>query len=69
MCIQGGDAIVEIRVADGAALRSYELHTGDSARATARHDGVTIELLELQPYPFSSRTIEPDEYEATLVVR
>jgi hypothetical protein len=69
VCIQGGDAIVQIRVADGAALHSYELHTGDSARASARHDGVTIELLELQPYPFSSRTIEQDDYEATLVLR
>ena len=69
VCIQGGDAIVVIRVADGAALHVYELHTGDSQRASIRHDEATIELVELQPYPFSSRTIEPDDYEATLIVR
>jgi hypothetical protein len=32
------------------------------------HDGLTISLVELQPYPFSSRTIEPGDYRATLRV-
>jgi hypothetical protein len=49
-------------------LAEYELHTGDSARAVATHRQARIELLELQPYPFSSRTIEPGDYRATLTV-
>ena len=66
-CIQGGDAIVHVRVSD-AARAEYELHTGDHSRAVARHAGFSIELVQLQPYPFSSRTIEPGAYRATLAV-
>jgi hypothetical protein len=66
LCIQGGDAIVHIRVLDGGASSSYELHTGDSSRAAITHKQVRIALVELQPYPFSSRTIAPGEYRATL---
>ena len=69
LCIQGGDAIVHIRVVDdGGAASSYELHTGDSSRATVTHKQVRIGLVELQPYPFSSRTIAPGDYRATLMV-
>jgi hypothetical protein len=32
------------------------------------HDRLTIALIQLSPYPFSSRTIAPDEYRATLKV-
>jgi hypothetical protein len=68
LCIQGGDAIVNIRVVDGGATSEYELHTGDSSRATVTHKQVRIGLVELQPYPFSSRTIAPGDYRATLTV-
>ncbi len=63
VCIQGGDAIVHILVDGGA----YELHTGDAAQASITHDGVQVDLVELQPYPFSSRAIEPGDYRATLL--
>lgn len=68
VCIQGGDAIVHIRVPGAPDTADYELHTGDSARAAVTHGQMRVELLELQPYPFSSRTIAPDEYRATLRV-
>ena len=67
-CIQGGDAVVHVRVLDTGAPNAYELHTGDSNRASVAHGGLRIELLELQPYPFSSRTINPGDYRATIVV-
>jgi hypothetical protein len=66
LCIQGGDAVVHITArADGRA-REYELHTG--SMAPVRHDDLTIALVQLSPYPFSSKTIQPDEYRATLRV-
>jgi hypothetical protein len=68
LCIQGGDAVVHVRVFDASAPSVYELHTGDSRRASAAHRDLRIELLELQPYPFSSRTINPSDYRATIVV-
>ena len=68
ICIQGGDALVEVRVSNGSSA-DYELHTGDQSRASITHGGFSIDLVQLQPYPFSSRTIEPNEYRATLTVR
>jgi hypothetical protein len=68
LCIQGGDALVHIRVLDRGATSAYELHTGDSSRATVTHNQLRIALVELQPYPFSSHTIAPGEYRATLTV-
>lgn len=69
ICITGGDALVNIRVVDRSnSSSSYELHTGDSSRATVTHGQARISLVELQPYPFSSRTIAPNEYRATLRV-
>ena len=68
LCIQGGDALVHISVIDGGVTSAYELHTGDSSRATVTHEQNRIGLAELQPYPFSSRTIAPGEYRATLMV-
>jgi hypothetical protein len=67
VCIQGGDAIVHVRATE-ATTADYELHTGSQAGAVVTHAGFHIELLQLQPYPFSSRTIAPNEYRATLAV-
>jgi hypothetical protein len=69
ICIQGGDAIVLIRVYEEKATRDYDLHTGNSQQAAVDHGGMRISLVQLQPYPFSSRTIEPSDYRATLEVR
>jgi hypothetical protein len=66
ICITGGDALVHIRVSDGGSASTYELHTGDSSRASIVHGSVKIALVELQPYPFSSKTIAPGDYRATL---
>ena len=68
VCIQGGDAVVHVRSVEGGNSADYELHTGDASRAAVTQRGVRIALIQLQPYPFSSRKIEPDDYRATLVV-
>jgi hypothetical protein len=68
VCIWAGDAVVQVRVID-ASQANYELHTGDATRSAAVHGQARIELLELQPYPFSSRTIAPEDYRATLTVQ
>ena len=68
VCIQGGDAIVQIRATGGGSPELLGLHTGDSSQASAVYDSARITLVELQPYPFSSRTIGPEEYRASLTV-
>ena len=67
VCILGGDAIIHVRASSSFAS-DYELHTGDSRRARVGHDGFFIQLVQLQPYPFSSRTIDPGTYRLTLTV-
>ena len=48
LCIQGGDAVVMIRASNGRAVAAtYDLHTGDSARAVAHHGHLQIALVEL----------------------
>ena len=68
ICITGGDALVKIRVSAGGASTSYDLHTGDSSRASIVHGSVKIALVDVQPYPFSSKPpIAPGDYRVTLV--
>ena len=59
---------MQIRASEGSSSTLLGLHTGDSSQASAVYGGARITLMELQPYPFSSRTIAPDEYRATLTV-
>lgn len=67
LCILGGDAIVKIEVVSlRGGTQSYDLHTGDSR--PVQHDGLTITLVQLMPFPFSSRTVQPGDYRATLRV-
>jgi hypothetical protein len=67
VCIQGGDALVHIEVLSiGGGRQEYDLHTGDLR--PVMHEGLTIALVKLEPYPFSSRTIQPGDYRATLRV-
>ena len=69
VCIQGGDALVRIDVlptgSPGPSV-TYDLHTGNMQPVT--HANLTIALVQLSPYPFSSRTISPGEYRATLSI-
>jgi hypothetical protein len=69
ICIQIGDAIVLIRVYEGTTTRDYDLHTSNAEQAAVQHGGMRISLVQLQPYPFSSRTIQASDYRATLEVR
>ena len=68
VCIQGGDALVAVRVSGGGTAATLELHTGDASRASVTHRGYRITLVTLQPFPFSSRPITDADYRATLTV-
>jgi len=69
LCITGGDAVVQVRASGDAGTAVLELHTGDTSRASVSYGGVRVALIELQPYPFSSRPpIVPSDYRITLQV-
>jgi hypothetical protein len=68
VCILGGSATVRVQVSTGsAASREVTFETGELKPVT--YDSWTLELVQLQPYPFSSRTIQPEDYRATLRVK
>jgi hypothetical protein len=67
ICIQAGDATVRVRVLDPQQAE-YELHTSVPPRTVLTPSGYRVELVELQPYPFSNRPILPFDYRASLVV-
>jgi hypothetical protein len=64
LCIWGGDAQVRIDVVPSRTPpATYDLHT--ATQQPVRHQDLTIDLVELAPYPFSSRRIAPNDYRAT----
>lgn len=66
ICIQGGSAQVQIQVLRGGRTRPHTLNTGDSR--PVQDQDLTITLVELAPYPFSSMPFPPEDYRATLRV-
>jgi hypothetical protein len=65
LCIQGGDAVVKITATQGFGGRvEFDLHTGDMKPVS--HGDLTIALVQLEPYPFSSHPIDPKDYRVTL---
>ena len=68
VCIQGGDALVAVRVSGSGTAATFELHTGDASRASVTHRGYRLTLVTLQPYPFSSKPITDADYRATFTV-
>jgi hypothetical protein len=67
ICIQAGDAVVQVRVT-GGGVGEYELFTNDRTKSSVTHAAVRIELVRVEPYPFTSRPIDPANYRATFVV-
>jgi hypothetical protein len=68
VCIQAGEAVVQLRSIDDGRTEDYELRTSGPNRAAVTRRGLRIELVELQPYPFSGRPIAAGDYRATIVV-
>jgi hypothetical protein len=67
LCVWAGDATVHVRATD-SGVGQYELHAGDASRSVVAHGDFRIGLVQLQPYPFSGRTIEPGDYRVILTV-
>jgi hypothetical protein len=67
-CIRAGEATISVAAEKAPAARAaIELRTVASA-AEAAYGPYRIRLLSLNPYPDANRRVEPDEYQAVLVV-
>jgi hypothetical protein len=67
-CSAAGDAVVHLIVANAATRVERDLHTASAATSQASVGDFTIHLIDLTPYPRSSRVIEPADYTATLQI-
>jgi hypothetical protein len=67
LCIVAGEAVVRIDVWTDGRSSTHQLRTGNVAPAKA--DDLTIELVEVAPYPFSTAPIDPASYRVTLRVK
>jgi len=65
-CVTAGEAVVRIDVWTDGHSSTHELHTGNMQ--PAKPADLTIELVEVAPYPFSSTAIDPAAYRVTLHV-
>ena len=65
-CITAGEAVVRIDVWTDGHSSTHELRTGNMQ--PAKPADLTIELVEVAPYPFSSTAIDPAAYRVTLHV-
>jgi hypothetical protein len=66
VCILGGSADVDLTATSNGSSRGLVLRTGDMQ--PVQYDSYTISLVQVAPYPFSARTIQPNEYRVTLRV-
>jgi hypothetical protein len=68
VCIHLGEAVARLNgTLPSQGSTSFELRTAESGRV-AQVGKYRIELVSLEPYPFSSDPIEPHEYRVTLRV-
>jgi hypothetical protein len=67
-CIRAGDVTLELLVEIDGKQQTVELALGDRGEPTVTLDALTITLLEVEPKPISTRTIDPSAYVATLTV-
>ena len=66
LCVLGGSADVSVTAVSDGSTRDHVLRTGDMQ--PVQHDGFTISLVQVSPYPFSAQTIAQHEYRVTLRV-
>jgi hypothetical protein len=66
MCVLGGSATVRILASSSSGNRTLIFETGKLEPVD--YGGLTVELTQLAPYPFSAAPIEHEDYRATLRV-
>jgi hypothetical protein len=68
LCILGGSATVKLTVT-GRSGASREIRFETGLLKAVAHDSITLELVQLAPYPFSATPIRHEDYRATIRVK
>jgi hypothetical protein len=65
-CVIAGDATLQFNLAANQRAAHYDLQVARADARRATHQGFTIEVQALEPYPSSGKTIRQDEYRALI---
>jgi len=68
LCVWQGEAKVLINVKKASQYLGNFTLTSTAGQETQSFDGYSIKLVEVQPYPYSSKEIMPSDYAVTLAV-
>ena len=66
ICVLGGSATVKVEARSSAGPTTLTFETGNLE--PVEYLGLTVELTQLMPYPFSATPIQHEDYRATLRV-
>ena len=67
VCVWAGDAEAQLELKrSGMAPKRFSLHTHAGFTQDTVIDGITVELLAVDPYPQEGEVIQPDDYRVTL---
>jgi hypothetical protein len=66
LCVLGGSARVDVQVTGAWGVQILSFETGNLQ--PVRVGTLTLELVQLAPYPFSAQPIDPADYRATFRV-
>lgn len=69
-CVWKGNAEVFLEMSEGIDVAIVKLNTHRSLQfpREGKYLGYRIELIDLTPYPYKGKRIEPNDYVVTLVV-
>ena len=69
-CVRAGSVTVELKAAGSSGQSAtLKLTIGDEGSPTAQFGTYDVTAVDVQPYPISTETIDPAEYEVTLLVQ
>jgi hypothetical protein len=69
LCIQGGDAFLRLGAATPRSAQQYDVQVLDPNRRRFVHARYEVEVTGLEPKPFISGPIDPQDYRLSLLIK
>lgn len=67
-CVWEGDAIARFQLTKDQKITRFDLHVNPKFKKDTSLYGITVQLLDLSPYPLDSQEIDPSDYIAEIFV-
>jgi hypothetical protein len=67
-CVRAGEATLRFDLSANQRTAGYDIQVDGPTRRRASHEGFSLEVQGLSPYPAGTRPIPQDEYRATVLI-